>query len=697
MGIFLFGSLFAQTTVTTAKKRVYANETSIKTDNFSSVINPGMAIDGNSQTYSSLNIFASAMGKSSPSQNLIFMDQIPVGAKVMVKVGIPYELLAVLPNLYIQAREGKEGTGTGPIVTLGSLVGALGVGTGSQFELTLTRDNWRTIRATLDGLANVAVSALVYEAYYEVDEPNPGCEQYRAYDVLSGVTFAAGISTPILNVSGAVVDPLNSIDGDPATYLAFNTGIVNALGDYYATAIFRSNYTAGDQINLLIGTESSSFNLNVLSSLTLTTYLDDVEQEVIPLNSNLVGLQAIAADKESITVTPTKPFNRAKLTLNSGLIDAGLYSTLKVYEISKVYGPAIIASTQNQLIYSGHTATLSATPALAGDIITWYASGTTTDPLYVGTTFTTPVLNQTTSYDVYASGRYNCTNSSGRVVVTVTVLDVNKPQPASGTKFVNYSSNIKVTGNDAIGRTYTYTLTGGALPDGLTLNADGTITGTPTKNGNFGFTVTIVDVTDPNNPINVVTDYQYGINIGNVQNPLPVTLEYFKAEAKSNNSLLTWATSMEQNNNEFVIERSNNAEIWIALSSVKSKAANGNSNAKLTYNFTDDNVMSGSNYYRLKQVDLDGNYTYSNVEKVMFGSSSLVRIYPNPTTNVFYIDGIEDGSQLRVFDAVGKLILNKDRINNHYQVSLDGFANGSYFMIIKGKDNQTTKHTIIKK
>ena len=699
--LFLQCTLFAQVAVTTAKTRVYATLQNNGTSGIviGNVTNASRAIDANPSTFSSLNMPIAVLG-GTVYQNLVFPGDVPAGTKVTVKVGIPNGVLAVLPSLSIQAHQGNGGgAAVGPIVSVGNILGALSVGTASQFELTLTAaGNWKAIRASLVGIVSAGINAPVYEAYYETDNLQPGCEQMKAYDVISGVTFAAGLITDkILNVTGSVVNPLNEIDGNPATYLEFNTNIANVLGSYYSTAVFRSNYTAGDKINLLIGTDNNLLDATVLSAITLTTYLDDVAQESFPLNSALVDLELLSGGtKASLTISPTMAFNRAKVTLNSA-VSVGLFASLRLYEISKVYSPVLGVGSDNKTIYSGHTATLAATPSGVGDVLTWYDHNTTTPVLTTGNNFVTPVLTLTTKYDVYASGRYNCPDLSGKSVSTVTVLNVNFPSPVNGIINVPYSSNIQVTGPDAAGRTYNYTLSAGSgpLPPGLTLNLDGTITGTPTTLGFYPFTVDIVDVTNPTFVLPVTENHPYSIAIRKVQ-VLPVTLEYFNAQPKANSSLLTWATSGGQNNKGFGIERSADANIWNSLGTVESKSAGGNSNS--VYSFTDVHVNNGVNYYRLKMIDINGDFSYSKVVKVEFVNGRMkVSIYPNPTSSSFYIDGIEDGSQLRIFDGVGKLILSKEAINNHHMVNLEGLANGSYFMIIKDKENQTSKHTIIKK
>src|SRR5699024_7871004 len=89
-------------------------------------------------------------------------------------------------------------------------------------------------------------------------------------------------------------------------------------------------------------------------------------------------------------------------------------------------------------------------------------------------------------------------------------------------------------------------------------------------------------------------------------NPLPVTLLSFNAYSKKRSAVLNWATATEINNAGFSVESSTNGKVWKEIGFVKSKAINGSSNSKINYQFTTMNTTKGVNYYRLRQVDLDG-------------------------------------------------------------------------------------------
>lgn len=94
---------------------------------------------------------------------------------------------------------------------------------------------------------------------------------------------------------------------------------------------------------------------------------------------------------------------------------------------------------------------------------------------------------------------------------------------------------------------------------------------------------------------------------------LPVTLVYFTGENVNGKILLKWQTSTELNSDDFIVEYSTDGRIF---NSIATLPAAGNSINPLTYNFTHNQPRGGENYYRLKQVDKDGEVTYSGIVKI---------------------------------------------------------------------------------
>ena len=149
------------------------------------------------------------------------------------------------------------------------------------------------------------------------------------------------------------------------------------------------------------------------------------------------------------------------------------------------------------------------------------------------------------------------------------------------------------------------------------------------------------------------------ITIGSVNwgVPLPIELTYFAADATEDGTVaLQWETASEINNDFFTIERSKDAEIWREIMTIEGA---GNSTEAIQYEAVDKNPYSGYSYYRLKQTDYDGEFTYSEVEVVnMEGTpQSEISLYPNPAQETVTIEGIGVGiSPVSIYNVYGQLV-----------------------------------------
>ncbi|MEJ8818491.1 T9SS type A sorting domain-containing protein [Lacibacter sp. H407] len=142
---------------------------------------------------------------------------------------------------------------------------------------------------------------------------------------------------------------------------------------------------------------------------------------------------------------------------------------------------------------------------------------------------------------------------------------------------------------------------------------------------------------------------------------LPVSLKSFNATQRNNKAFLTWETDQESNNDGFEVERrsAGNSQ-YQKIAFVDSKAPNGTGTAVYSYSFDDNLTLSkGVTYYRLRQVDLDGRVTYSEIKAVRAGNSNLViSIYPNPSRGTANV-AIPEGSgkmDVSLDDYTGKSI-----------------------------------------
>lgn len=157
-------------------------------------------------------------------------------------------------------------------------------------------------------------------------------------------------------------------------------------------------------------------------------------------------------------------------------------------------------------------------------------------------------------------------------------------------------------------------------------------------------------------------------------NPILLPIELISFTAKWNNAdqsqvLVQWTTASEINNEYFLVEHSADAINWSVVGKVD---GSGNSNTVKYYNNIDFNPYSRYTYYRLKQVDYDGKYTYSEIVALQksintFGKDININIYPNPSydiVNVRFSDAIDGKIYLSIYDFAGKLIYSEDFFAN---------------------------------
>ena len=118
-------------------------------------------------------------------------------------------------------------------------------------------------------------------------------------------------------------------------------------------------------------------------------------------------------------------------------------------------------------------------------------------------------------------------------------------------------------------------------------------------------------------------------------------------------------------------------------------AESRNGSTQQHYTFTDvEKGKNGTRYYRLKQIDIDGKSTYSEIRSVEMNEvQQRVTLFPNPSHSSITIRNITNGSQLAIYNSQGNLVLRK--IANNYQelISVEKLAIGVYLLQVTDKDN----------
>lgn len=184
---------------------------------------------------------------------------------------------------------------------------------------------------------------------------------------------------------------------------------------------------------------------------------------------------------------------------------------------------------------------------------------------------------------------------------------------------------------------------------------------------------------------------------------LPVEFISFTGELNKENVDLEWLTASEVNSSHFIVERSLNGTSFDAIGKVDGQ---GNTLKTTEYTFTDENVtFNGKAYYRLKQVDLDGAYEYSDIVAVSREGEGVfgTKVYPNPAVQFINIE-IETSTSsfvnAKVIDMTGKVVIDnvisqtfEDGVHNT-QVPLDNLNSGTYIVRISAGE-QIINHKIL--
>lgn len=633
-----------------------------------------------------------------PAATGTYADMIPAGTPITIKFTAPAGLLSVGAAIQIQAISNlsKNGsdvesnhTNIGTAISGASLIGLLN-GQG-QKEITITPSAaFQGIRITFDGgLLSAATGTEVFGAY--IMEPAVGdinCDD--RLDVMSGVT-----SNDLANLAsgvGSVQDPLNVMDGDNTTYAQMNMG-VQALNATYINTVFNSVSKLGDKIDIVLQNSTGGLiDVGLLNAFQIKLYNGPILTKTITNDPSLLSLTILGGAGDIYTLSATiddAVFDRAEVIYGGVL--SGLNS-MRIYEVTrKAAAPTLTAAEEDIYVYAGQSAALSATPGATGDVVGWFdgIGGAT-----VANPYPTTAVDGGTTIDVFAAAiRTGCNENSEFIAAHIHVIGFGTETPTDGMVSTPYNGSVAIINPTATPTPpdFAYTITSGTLPDGVVMDpATGQLTGTPTTTSTYSFDVTVVD--DANGGITVGT-FSYVILIDVV---LPIEGTELKVAVQNSSVALNWNTLSETNNVGFDIERSQDGKAFRAIGNVATQAIDGNSAQKMAYNFQDNTPLEGANYYRVKQTDKDGKFSYSNVAFVQFKANSNFHVYPNPATDKVTVTG-KDMQQVVVYNMLGQRVLTATANGETLVMNTADLAAGNYTLQIISKGNTNTFSLVIGK
>ena len=203
------------------------------------------------------------------------------------------------------------------------------------------------------------------------------------------------------------------------------------------------------------------------------------------------------------------------------------------------------------------------------------------------------------------------------------------------------------------------------------------------------------------NSVTTFSPFTLASTAADASNPLPVELLSFTAKKETKGVLLEWETATEVNNAFFQVERSLDGKVFDAISKVEGV---GNSDITQSYQMMDKNPRTGINYYRLKQVDFDGDFEYHPIVSVDMApiKEASLQLFPNPAidkVNVFLPSSVEGPADIAIYNAMGQLVktttIDLAKGNNTTDIDIQELAMGRYTLIVNYAGQRLTQAPLV--
>lgn len=412
-------------------------------------------------------------------------------------------------------------------------------------------------------------------------------------------------------------------------------------------------------------------------------------------NSNTLGLQAI-------NLSGTKTFNVGANYELDGLALQTLNSPIGFSANNLVINNIFGVKLNNPITVTGNLTVSLGTLDLNANLVDLGATGVL-------------VENRVLNYLVVDNSTgLNETNKGGYIQVT------NRPTTSTLTQIAGLGIHLADAGTVSINR-YHYKATG-MIGEGILKNYE--VTGTPTNaTMRIEFAPDELDNITPDNMLklfryngtswenqggnwtNAMVDYVELTNIttfspwtvGTEATPLPITLVHFEGKRTegTNFVLLTWTTATEINNKGFEIEQSEDGTDFHQIGFVDGR---GNSSTLNNYHFSFNNP--NALYVRLKQMDLDGKFSYSPIRFVE-GTASKLYFAPNPINNEVHLQGnikADDVLNLEVVGTVGRILWRGKgkaiEVENDLNIALRNLKAGLYLFRLQANGKMTVQKMV---
>lgn len=198
-----------------------------------------------------------------------------------------------------------------------------------------------------------------------------------------------------------------------------------------------------------------------------------------------------------------------------------------------------------------------------------------------------------------------------------------------------------------------------------------------------------------------VSDNREGFADDGDSTAFPIELVYFQVNLNGTNAECTWETASEKNNDYFTIEHSEDSKNFTPLGNISGA---GNCTVTRRYNFTDESAPPGLSYYRMKQTDFDGKFTYSKIitldnTRALNQTLEIDNIYPSPFDNKFTVTfkaARGTVTTFRLFNQAGQIIHMEKReakegINVIEYIDEKALVSGVYVVSLMNGNKEITR------
>ena len=165
-----------------------------------------------------------------------------------------------------------------------------------------------------------------------------------------------------------------------------------------------------------------------------------------------------------------------------------------------------------------------------------------------------------------------------------------------------------------------------------------------------------------------------GVNI-----PLPLDLISFTVVNENHSALLQWETANKKNVAGFEIEKSKDSKSFTKIGFVAAAETDH-------YSFTDTKLIDRNNYYRLRMIDQDGRFTYSNIISIVNSDRAEINLFPNPAKAELHIISSVSEYSYQIYDMFGKVVITGSANTQHSTIPCTLLHKGIYFVKVDLKD-----------